>query len=144
MVQGRSTGIDLAHSHHVARYCRRRHLRPDGRPLRDAFLLRPGEEYLSTNWLEHFHHSDRQVQIAGVRAALTGKGFQVSRGAAFAVLNVGPAIAACQTESNVEIQFTVLGENHDPSHTGIFGYTAEDTDTAAVLANLALEVYPAP
>ena len=48
MVQGRSTGVELAHSHHVARYCRRRHLRSDGRPLRDAFLISPGEEYLST------------------------------------------------------------------------------------------------
>ena len=51
-----------------------------------------------------------------VQGRLTYKGFQVSRGAAFAVLNVGPAIAACQTESNVDIQFTVLGENHDIPH----------------------------
>ena len=142
MVQGRSTNIDLAHSHHVARYCRRRHLRPDGRPLRDAFLLRPGEEYLSTNWLEHFHDADRPSQIAGVLQALADKGFRASRTASFAVLNVGAAITACKNDLNLDIKIIALGESHDPSHTGIFGYTAEDTDTAAVLANLAREVYP--
>ena len=75
MVQVHPDGIALSHSHHVARYCRRRHLRSDGRPLRDAFLLRLGEEYLSTNWLEHFHDSDRPAQIVGVSRALTDKGF---------------------------------------------------------------------
>lgn len=143
MVQGRSTGIELAYSHNVARYCRRRHLRSDGRPLRDAFLLRPGEEFLSTNWMEHFHDSDRQVQIAGVQQALTDKGFHVRRNAVFAVLNVGAAITACKNDSNLDIQIIALGESHDPSHTGIFGYTAEDTDTAAVLARQVRELHPA-
>ena len=143
MVQRRSTGIEIAYSHHVARYCRRRHLRPDGRPLRDAFLLRPGEEYLSTNWLEHFHDTDRQSQIAGVLQALADKGFRASRTASFAVLNVGAAVTACQNDLNLDIKIIALGESHDPSHTGIFGYTSGDTDTAAVLAKLAREVYPA-
>ena len=143
MVQGCATGIELAYSHHVARYCRRRHLRSDGRPLRDAFLLRPGEEYLSTNWLEHFHNSNRQAQIAGVQQTLTDKSFRIRRNAAFAVLNVGIAIAACQNDLNLNIQIIALGEVHDPSHTGIFGYTAEDTDTAATLAQQVREVYPA-
>lgn len=131
----------LPERHHVARYCRARDM-VNGLPQENAFRLRSGEEYLSTNWLEHFHGSDRQVQIAGVRTALTGKGFQIRPGTAFAILNVGAATTACKADLNVDIQFTVLGESHDPSHTGIFGYTAEDTDTAAVLAKLAREVYP--
>ena len=143
MVQGRSTSIELAYSHHVARYCRRRHLRSDGRPLRDAFLLRPGEEFLSTNWLEHFHDSDRQAQIAGVQQALTDKGFRVRRNAAFAVLNVGAATAVCENDLNLDIQVVALGEAHDPSHAGIFGYVAGDTNTAATLARQVREVYPA-
>lgn len=109
MVQGRSTRVELAHSHHVARYCRHRHLSPDGRPLRDAFLISPGEEYLSTS---------------------------------FAVLNVGTVATACKNGLNLDVKIIALGESHDPSHTSIFGYTAEDTDTAAVLAKLAREVYP--
>ena len=145
MVQGRSASIELSQSHHVARYCRRRHLRSDGRPLRDAFLLRPGEEYLSTNWLEHFHDSDRQTQIAGVQQALTDKDFRVRRNAAFAVLNVGVATTVCKHDLNLDIQITTLGEAHDPSHSGIFGYTADDTDVAGLLARQVNpgEVYPA-
>ena len=143
MVQGRSTGIELAYSHHVARYCRRRHLRSDGRPLRDAFLLRFGEEYLSTNWMEYSHDSERLAQIAGVLQALADKGFRASRTASFAVLNVGAAATACKDDSNLDIKIIALGEKHDPSHTGIFGYTAEDTDTAATLARQVREVYPA-
>lgn len=143
MVQGRSTGVELAYTHHVARYCRRRHLRSDGRPLRDAFLLRFGEEYLSTNWMDYFHNTDRQFQIAGVRKALTDKGFQVSRGTAFAVLNVGAATAARKNELDLNIQIIALGEAHDPSHVGIFGYTEHNADAASTLARQVREVYPA-
>lgn len=140
MVQGRSTAIELAYSHHVARYCRRKHLRSDGRPLRDAFLLRPGEEYLSTNWLEHFHDYDRQAQIAGVQQALTGKGFHVRRNTAFAVLSVGAAATACQNDLSLDIQIVALRELRDPSHADIFGYAARDINTAATLAR---QAYPA-
>ncbi len=80
---------------------------------------------------------------AGVRKALTDKGFQVSRGAAFAVLNVGAATAACKSELNLDIQVIALGETHDPSHAGIFGYTEHNTDAAATLARQVREVYPA-
>ena len=134
--QGRLLG-----HHHVARYCRARDL-ANGVPQENAFRLRLGEESLSTNWLEYFHDSDRQCQIAGVHQALTDKGFRVRHTAAFAVFNVGVATAACKTDLNLDIQIITLGESHDPSHTGIFGYTAEDTDTAAVLARQVREVFP--
>ena len=143
MVQSRSAGIELAHSHHVTRYCRRRHLRADGRPLRDAFLLRPGEEYLSTNWMEYFHDTNPQSQIAGVLQALADKGFRASRTASFAVLNVGAVATACKNDLNLNVKFIALGESHDPSHTGIFGYTGRNTDAAATLARLVQEIYPA-
>ena len=106
-------------------------------------MLRPGEEYLSTNWLEHFHDSDRQAQIAGVHRALTDKGFQVRRNAAFAVLNVGVATTACKNDLNIDILVVALGESRDPSHAGIYGYVAGDTNTAATLARQVREVYPA-
>ena len=143
MVQGRPGRRELASSHHVARYCRRRDIRNNGAVSPAAFELRPGEEYLSTNWLEYFRNLDRQSQIAGVRRALTDKGFRIMPSAAFAVLNVGDATDACQTELNRSIQFVALGEPHDPSHTGIFGYTIADTDTAAALAKTVREVHPA-
>ena len=43
------------------------------------------------------------------------------------------------------LRFVVLGESHDPSHTGIYGYTEHNAKTAAVLAKSVNpdEVYPA-
>jgi hypothetical protein len=105
-------------------------------------LLRPNEEYLSTNWLEYFHDSDRQSQIVGVHQALTDKGFRVSPTGSFAVLNVGNTVSTVRQARDLKIRFVNFGEPHDPSHTGIFGYNAEDTDTATALARLAREVHP--
>ena len=99
-----------------------------------AFEVRPGEEYLSTNWLECFHDSHGLLQIVGVRQALIDTGFRVRPTASFAVLNVGAAVTACENVFTLDIQILTLGESHDPSHTGIFGYSAEDTDVAALLA----------
>ena len=145
MVQGEPGRRALGPSHNVARYCRPRDVRDDGAVSPAAFELRPGEAYLSTNWLEYFHDSDRPTQIAGVRQALTDKGFQVRRAARFAVLNVGVAVAACSDQLNLAIQFVVLGESHDPSHTGIYGYTASHALAAAALAESVSpnEIHPA-
>ena len=114
-------------------------------PIPTAFLLRPGEEYLSTNWLEHFHDSERSTQIDGVRRSLSGKGFRISRNAVFAVLNVGSATIQCGNTLNVDIQFVVLGERRDPSHAGIYGYVAQNAAVAELLAQLLNpdHVYPA-
>ena len=145
MVQGGPVSIALSHSDHIARYCRPRDIRSDGRPLRDAFLLRPGESYLSTNWLEYFHNSERQSQIAGVHRALADKGFHVRASTSSAVLNVGITIVVCKNALNVDIQILTLGEPHDPSHTGIFGYQARNATVAAILATMVRpdEIYPA-
>ena len=126
--------------HHVARYCRRRDISTDGIPEDGAFRIRPGEEYLSTNWLEHFHDSERSAQIAGVRQSLADKNFRVSRTALFAVLNAGHAVARCVDNLGITIRFIVLDQPHDPSHAGIYGYT--DRNNIAVAAQLAASVNP--
>lgn len=145
MVQGQPGRHELRASHHVARHCRGRDIRNDGTVSPAAFEVRPGEEYLSTNWLEYFHDSHRLIQIVGVRQALIDKGFRVRPTASFAVLNVGAAIAACKNVLNLDIQILTLAEPHDPSHTGIYGYSVEDVGVAALLAASIIpnEVYPA-
>lgn len=145
MVQGEPGRRELPPSHHIARYCRRRDVRNNGTVSPAAFELRPGEEYLSTNWLEHFHGSSRQTQIAGVRQALADKNFRVNRTSSFAILNIGAAVNACKTGLNLDITIIALGESHDPSHAGIFGYTEYNTDAADLLAKSvsANEIYPA-
>lgn len=131
--------------HHVARYCRPRDIAIDGVPEEGAFRLRPGEEYLSANWLEYFHDSDRPEQLAGVRQALAAKGFRMARAARFAVLNVGAAVSRCQELLDTPIRFIALGDPHDPSHTGIYGYADHNTAVAAVLAAMVAAdgLYPA-
>ena len=112
--------------------------------LDSAFELRLGEEYLSTNWLEYFHGSDRDIQISGVKQALADKSFRIGRSSRFAVLNVGVSVAACSDILNLNIQFIALGEAHDPSHTGIYG-CADSVRAAAVLAQSVNpnEIHPA-
>ena len=105
----------------------------DGVPLADAFILRVGERFLSANWLEHFHPSDRQSQISGVRNALESKGFRISSNGRFAVLNVG---VTTQQIDSARLRFVLLGQARDPSHTGVFGYDYSDTDTAKALVKL--------
>lgn len=134
MVQGELGRRELSPSHHIARYCRRRDVRNNGAVPPAAFELRPGEEYLSTNWMEYFHESHRQTQIAGVRETLAEKNFRVSRTASFVVLNIGVAVNACKTGLNLDIDVIALGQPHDPSRAGIFGYTEHNTDAAAQLA----------
>ena len=145
MVHGQIGRHELPQTHHVARHCRRRDIAADGVVEEGAFRLRPGEEYLSTNWLEYFHDSHRLLQIVGVRQALVDKGFRVRPTASFAILNVGAAVARCSNTLNLDIQFIALGESHDPSHTGVFGYTAQSAVVAALLAASVdpSEVYPA-
>ena len=146
MVQETYSRRELEPAHHVARYCRPRYIREDGTLAPSAFRIRPGEEFLSANWLEYFHDSERSDQISGVRQALAGKGFRVSGGGSFAVLNVADSTAVTRDNLNIAIQFIVLGETHDPSHAGIFGYTAENSAVIAVMLAQSVnpnEIYPA-
>ena len=129
----------LRPEHNVARYCRPRSL-ADGRPTADAFLLRDRESFLSTNWLEFFNQSDRKLQISGVRNALYRKNFRVNPNGTFAVLNVGLTVRQI---SGPDLYFMPLGDTNDPSHTGVFGYEAGDTDAAAAIAKLVTELHPA-
>ena len=103
-------------------------------------MLRLDEAFLSTNWLEYFHDSDRQIQMSGIRQALSDKGFRLSRNGGFAVLNVGYSTNRVQ---RVALRFTLLGQARDPSHVGIFGYFPIDADIALILSESVRELYPA-
>ena len=113
--------------------------------MEEAFLLRAGEEYLSANWLEHFHPADRSIQLAGVRQTLRDKGFRVAPTGHFVALNVGNAVDRCRQRLSLEIRFITLGAAHDPSHTGIYGLETNVARAARILAQAVspAEVYPA-
>ena len=129
----------LPYANNVARYCPPRDI-VRGRISRDAFMLRYGEQYLSANWLEHFHKTDRLIQMSEVRNVLASKGFRVNRNGRFAVLNVGVTM---EQVGDTPLRFILLGTPGDPSHIGIFGCTPGDYITAAALANSVKEEYPA-
>ena len=147
MVPAQPESRELPPGDSIARHCRPRTILPNGRPARAAFMLRPGEAYLSANWLEYFHDSNRPAQIAGVRRALTAKGFQLRRAARFAVLNVGDAVATCRAGCpDANIRIVALGETRDPSHAGIYGVAPPNNIAIAALLAAAVapdDVYPA-
>ena len=129
---------DLGPEYHVARYCSPRHI-AEGLTSYEAFLLRQGETFLSTNWLEYFHDSDRHIQMFGIRQALSSKGFRVGRNGALAVLNVGYSISQVQQAA---LRFTLLDQARDPSHVGVFGYRPIDADVALALSESVRELHP--
>ena len=95
---------------------------------------------MSTNWLEYFHPSGRQLQISRVRGTLEAKGFRVNRNGGFAVLNVGDAT---KVVGYVGLSVLLLGQSNDPSHAGIFGIPEGDADIAVALAKSVRELHPA-
>ena len=125
----------LPDEHHVARYCKPSSVE-DGLPSAEAFTLKQDEEYLSVNWLEYFNAPDLTAAVERVREAFRNKSYQVRRNARFAVLNVEAAKRAVHkaTESMPAIKH--LPTRDDPSHTGIFGGTAENFAIAVQLAAL--------
>ena len=133
---------NLLPEHNVARYFGPRKI-INGTVAYDVFLLRAGEDFLSTNWLEYFHPTNRQLQVAAVQDALESKGFRVGRNGRFAILNVDTVVQQVYRACNVLLNFRLLGQPNDPSHTGIFGYSTDDTDVAESLANLVQESHPA-
>ena len=139
MASQQSEYVELLPRHNLARYCRPRTV-SGGILSPDAFLLRSGEEFLSTNWLEHFHDADRRIQMAGVRDSLSDKGFGLSSRGKFAVVNISLAIQQAQ---RVRLRFFLLGQSNDPSHAGIFGYAPTDFDVAGDLAESVRELHPA-
>ena len=100
-------------------------------------MIEGRHKYLSTAWLEHFHCTDKQIQMRGVAEALKVK-LKLLASARICVLNVGKAIQSCQQLSGVDIEVWLLGEPDDPSHTGIYGHKdiEADPDPSAILSRL--------
>lgn len=110
-------------------------------------MIEEDHDFLSTAWLEHFHGSDRFIQIDGVARALDAKLTLRSSGR-ICVLNVGKAVSECYKQAGVDIEVWLLGEIDDPSHTGIFGHKDiyAEPDPSEILSRLVKEedVYCVP
>jgi hypothetical protein len=118
--------------HHVTRLCGGSHIRENGTIAATAFKPRPGETYLSVNWLEVLGLPDRTAEIAEVRRVLGNKR-KIGPTARLAVLNVGHVSDVVKRESNNRIELVVRhepenepGRPSDPSHSGIYGVPEDD------------------
>lgn len=122
---------------HVARYCKPPCVRADGLPLACAFQLRLQEGYLSVNWLEYYKELNLAVAIDCVRQAFINKGYKPARSGRFAVLQVNQMKSVVSSLSSKPFRVKYLPTAKDPSHTGIFGYTASDKLIALKISELA-------
>lgn len=120
----RVRGDHLPENDHVARYCPGSKLAEDGAPLATAFFLRPNENYLSVEWLEHLREDSKTESIRKV-ASIFAQKLRVGATARIAVLNVGDV--CCRVKNMTTHAIRILHEpgNNDPAHAGIHD-TAQD------------------
>ena len=142
-------GDQIPDGDHVSRLCGGSHMREDGTVSASAFKLRPGEAYLSINWLEHLALPDRQAEIAEVRRVLAAKR-AIGPTARLAILNVGIACKAVRLNGPDQRLLRLLHEPEvdsnrpaDPSHSGIYGVSEDDNTVPVLLAASIQSVYPA-
>ncbi len=133
----------LKDSDHMSRYCSPRTIESDGNPSPMAFEPRTSDNYLSANWLEYFKESNFVDAIVKIREIFHSKGFIIKQNGRFAILNVGETKSVGRN-ADIELRIKLLPEYLDKSHTGIFGYTEDDSEITANLAILAKRsLYPA-
>ena len=101
-----------------------------------AFQLRPEEDYLSVNWLEFLDASDLEAAVAQVRTVFQRKGYRIRPNGRFAALEVGKVKAAISAHVTGTARIEHRQLNDDESHSGVFGYTADDFAVAVEIAAL--------
>ena len=130
--------------HHITRLCGGSHIREDGTIAASAFKPRPGEEYLSVNWLEFLGLSSQGAEIDEIRRVLATKR-TIGATARLAKLNVGQVHEAGRMDGHAPITIshepeTDPGRPIDASHSGIFGVPGDDNTIPELLAAAILEV----
>lgn len=142
-------GDVVPNADHVSRLCGGSHVREDGSIAATAFKPRPGEPYLSVNWLEFLELRDRAAELAEVRRVLASKR-AVGSTARLGLLNVGEAMAIVRTHMPLVQSLSVrhepelvAGLPQDPSHSGIYGVPEDDNTVSELLAQVVHEVHPA-
>lgn len=138
------SGVEIDEEHHISRYCKPSSI-SNGLPLASAFALKEQDEHLSVNWLEYFREPDLTQAIDCVRRAFLDKDYTIRPNGRFAVLRVGEVKAAISDLSPRPARIEHLPEEDDPSHCGVFGYTASDELIALEITRLvcAKDLHPA-
>lgn len=129
-------GDALPEDDHVSRYCKPTSVDRQGLPMAAAFRLRQDEAYLSVNWVEYLGAPDLPTAVELIREVFRRKNYALGANGRFALLNVGAAKTAVYEGVGYSLRVDHLRSDNDPSHAGIFGYTADDLAVAAELAVL--------
>ena len=139
------SGVELPDTDHVSRYCKPTTVGRDGLPMAAAFELRAGEDHLSVNWLEYFGAHVPEGAVERVRNAFEAKGYRLGRNGRFAALNVGDAKTAVSETVGGPARIQHLPVDDDESHSGVFGYAADDLAVAVAIKALVRHqhVFPA-
>jgi hypothetical protein len=139
-----SEATEIPDSEHLARYCGGAQIDEDGNPNGVAFRPRPGEDYLSVNWLEYISPCCRQAQLTGLREVLSRK-LRIGATARIAVANCGNLRQHVESVSvdSRRLYFLHHPEPDDPSHAGVHNIVSEDHLVADLMAEACLEVFPA-
>ncbi len=136
-------GDKIPEEDNIARYCRPMQV-SDGQIQAAAFMLRPGEESLSVNWLEFLNRSGRDSEIAELRRIYAAT-LSVGARAKIAILNVGQVREKVLTESPDKRELEVLHDPllDDPSHSGIYNLKQDDELIAELILEVVCEGYSA-
>jgi hypothetical protein len=149
-IAGRSMpGPEIPGTDHVCRLCGKLRCDDDGQPLGDAFMLRRDEPYLSTNWLECTGAASRADQLTIIRQHLTDKGMTLKASARLAVLHLQTVIDYVRSGTPdartlaAHYEPQLPPDPPDPSHSGIYGYTADEQAIADLIAQVVEEIHNA-
>lgn len=134
---------------HIARYCGGAKIDEDGNVTGPCFELRSEEEYLSVNWLELLHSTNRTTQLEALRDVFTSKGMRLGATAKFAVHQVGKIREHIRSETTDVRELRVLhepideGDIKDLSHCGVYDMRPDADLIADLVAQIINETYPA-
>jgi hypothetical protein len=144
----------LPFEHHISRWCKPSHVDQEVVSVL-AFMLEESDtdDALSVNWLEFLNKPNRLSEIAEIQLILSKKMRKVSKNSRIAVLNVGKAVSEVNEQLAGKLSVTILhnptkeeGKWEDPSHSGIYGLTRNNSDAltaATFLRDIICEKHPA-
>jgi hypothetical protein len=133
---------EIPDAHHISRFCKASQVE-DGKVQAVAFMLRPGEPYLSVNWLEYLGCTNRDDEIAEMRRVYSKFTGQTAK---IAILNVGNVRENVLKKSpdarNLSVRHSPLED--DGSHSAIYNLRDDDDILyAELIKEKILASYPA-
>jgi len=126
-------GDHVPRQDHVARYCPGSKLAEDGTPLATAFFLRPGEKYLSVEWVEYLQQGTEADPIKRVASIFFQK-LNVGTTARISVLNVGNTCHRVKIQTVHTIRILHEPGRNDPAHAGIYDTAQDEMIIAELIA----------